>query len=130
MSFLQSLLCNDSAANHPAIYFDGKSENGFQKLTIEDQCAGLYEIFPRHKGRAAAFKSIRRALKNNSFEVLRDAVLEYAKSREGEDPKFTAHPATWFNSERWADEPDVKKPKKQQVATDEDAATWNPNEVD
>jgi hypothetical protein len=31
----------------------------------------------------------------------------YAKSVEGSDPKFVAHPATWLNGERWDDEPDI-----------------------
>jgi hypothetical protein len=27
----------------------------------------------------------------------------YAEERFGQDPKFTAHAASWLNSERWAD---------------------------
>lgn len=29
---------------------------------------------------------------------LKDRVVQYAKSREGEDPQYTPHPSSWFNA--------------------------------
>jgi len=31
--------------------------------------------------------------------------MRYALQREGQDQKFTKHPATWLNAEGWNDEP-------------------------
>jgi hypothetical protein len=45
--------------------------------------------------------------------VLLEKTLAYAQSRVGQDQQFTPHPATWFNQERFNDEPVVK------VVTDE-----------
>jgi hypothetical protein len=71
---------------------------------IDEQALRLYEAYPRKVGRKPALRAISKALKTVGFDALLEAVNRYAQSREGEDPKFTPHPATWFNSERWADE--------------------------
>ena len=31
--------------------------------------------------------------------------MRYAAQRDGEDPQFTKHPATWLNGKCWTDEP-------------------------
>lgn len=64
----------------------------------------LYSLYPRKEGRLAALKAIEKALKTVDYEVLLEAVTAYAAAREGQDRKFTPHPATWFNQGRWEDD--------------------------
>jgi len=33
-----------------------------------------------------------------------DGARRYAEARAGQDPQYTAHPATWLNAGRWDDE--------------------------
>ena len=72
--------------------------------------AEIYKAYPRHDGSGAAKKSIAKALNSiandgRTPEWLLTRVQGYAKSREGEDRKFTPMPATWFNQERYFDDP-------------------------
>src|SRR3990167_1862607 len=66
--------------------------------------ADLYSAYPRKVGKGKAMKAIRLALKKTTFDVLREAVVAFAKAREGQDQQFTPYPATWFNEERWNDD--------------------------
>lgn len=83
-------------------------------MTAEEQ---IYEIYPRHVALGAALPKIRRAIKKLMYGEagvsmtweeavcgLIIAVSLYAKTREGEDPAFTPHPATWFNQSRYLDD--------------------------
>ena len=78
-------------------------------MTTEKAIA-IYRAYPRKVGRAAAIKAISKALKKVSFDELLEAVEAYARSRIDEDGqfrddrKYTPHPSTWFNQERWADD--------------------------
>lgn len=66
-----------------------------------------YAIYPRHRGKAAARRAYAAAKRRGATaEHLRVGVERYAAERKGEDPKFTAHPATWLNQGRWEDRPD------------------------
>jgi hypothetical protein len=75
-----------------------------KRLSEHDKCEALYRAYPRRVGKAAALKAISKALARVPFIDLMDAVCEYAASREGKDPNYTPHPATWFNEGRWEDE--------------------------
>ena len=76
----------------------------------------IYEAYPRKVGRGHALKAIKAALKKVDFDTLYNAVKQYACARKGQDPKYTAHPATWFSGERWLDEPEK--------AQEEDPDAW------
>lgn len=73
----------------------------------------LYELYPRKKAKPAALRAIAKALKRADFATIKAGVERYAKTRAGQDPTYTAHPATWFNADRWADEADpvIKMPQ-------------------
>jgi hypothetical protein len=43
-------------------------------------------------------------LKKTTLEILLEGMKNYAASRNGEDPKYTKHPATWLNGECWTDD--------------------------
>lgn len=68
----------------------------------------IYEAYPRHIGKREALKSIEKAMREIEPEHDATWLLErtrlYAKQRQGEDEKYTPHPATWFNKKRYEDE--------------------------
>lgn len=93
-----------------------------EKLTLT-----LYEKFPKHVGRGAALKAIRRAQEKVEFEVLLVAVEKFAASCRGKDPQFIPHPATWFNQERWLDEaPKAPGPAPVTPHLDKKPTEWKP----
>lgn len=77
-----------------------------EKKVQEEQAHTLYAMYPRHVGKKAALVKIRIALQEVGYEVLEAAVKRFAQSRQGEEPKYTPYPATWFNRGSWEDEPD------------------------
>ncbi len=58
---------------------------------------------PRKVGKGQARKAYRLARKKASLEELLLSIRRYAAGRDGEDPQYTVHPATWLNGERWLD---------------------------
>lgn len=64
----------------------------------------LWTEYPRHEGKGAALKAIKKALDGTAYIELLAAVREYAEAKRGEDPKLIPHPATWFNQRRWEDD--------------------------
>lgn len=85
-------------------------EPPMSKAALEKQWAeefnGWYAIYPKHVGRGAAVNAFMKARKNGAtVEELTAGARNYVAERKGEDPKFTAAPATWLNQERWTDDP-------------------------
>ena len=76
---------------------------------IDEAFARLWAIYPRHVAKPDARKVFAKAVNAGADP---DAVIEgaarYANERAGQDPKFTAHPATWLRAERWLDEPTAR----------------------
>lgn len=77
--------------------------NGKSTATPEEE--EIYSAYPKKKGRGQAIKAIRGALKKIPAGELLSAVKKYAESAIGKDFHFEPNPATWFNGERWLDEP-------------------------
>ena len=88
-------------------------------MSLDQQAMALYMAYPRKVARAAALRAIKKSLRSEEFEVLMEAVLSYAKSREGQDKQYTPYPATWFNQERWADDREEWFPSKPEVSVEE-----------
>jgi uncharacterized protein YdaU (DUF1376 family) len=83
----------------------------------------FWEAFPKKAAKGAAELRFAEVVKRGvGCEVLIAAAKRYAASRRGEDPKFTAHAATWLRAKRWLDEdePKAKKPH------DDDRGPMNP----
>jgi hypothetical protein len=87
------------------------SENGFEEF---------WRIYPRKVGKGTARRAWAKAITGTSLEKItaaatRYASREFARMSAGENPdlRYTAHPATWLNAERWDDEtmPTVGAPK-------------------
>ena len=63
--------------------------------------------YPRKVDKGHAEKAWAKAVREGaSPEDIVHGCCLYAKVRDGQDPKFTAYPATWLNGKRWTDEPD------------------------
>lgn len=65
----------------------------------------FWTAYPRKTDKKKARDAWGRKVKANDPRELINAAARYAQSRRGEDPRFTAHPSTWLNGERWNDEP-------------------------
>lgn len=64
----------------------------------------IYSHYPKKTGRAAALKSITKALTKVSFDELLETVKVYAEKTKWKEKTYIPNPATWFNQERWADD--------------------------
>jgi hypothetical protein len=80
-----------------------KSNTKKKKEAISD-CEQIYKLYPKKVAKDDAMKAISKALRKASKETLIEAVTAYAEARQGQDAKFTPHPASWFNQGRWEDD--------------------------
>jgi hypothetical protein len=85
-------------------------------LTAEAQA--IYDAYPRKVGKPEGLKAIRRQLSSHSLEFLFGCTRRYAIARAGQDQNFTPHPATWFNQQRFNDDPATWGLGAQRAATD------------
>lgn len=62
---------------------------------------------PKAAGRADARRAYDKAILSGdvTHSEIMLGIARYAAERQGEDPKFTKHPATWLNKGCWADAP-------------------------
>ena len=92
-------------------------------MTDSEQERACYLAYPRHVAPAAAIKAIRKAVdrlrrgcdeyvamdSETARRFLWKKATEYARSPAGQKPPgpedFRPHPATWFNQERYFDDP-------------------------
>lgn len=102
-------------------HYDGLNQPPLELLPTGDSeavtsPADIYEAYPRHEGRGAALKAISKALRTRSALQLMTATKAYAAAvalwprtarytKEGTDT--VPHASTWFNQERYLDDPKV-----------------------
>lgn len=72
-----------------------RSDDGFDEF---------WAVVPRKVAKGAALKAYHSALKQTDAETILRGMIAYAASRLGQDQQYTAHPATWLNAGRWADD--------------------------
>ena len=70
---------------------------------LEQEFTEFWQIYPRRIARLAAMKAYKRARKLADKDKIHGAAKRYADERNGKDPTFTAHAATWLNAGRWDD---------------------------
>jgi hypothetical protein len=87
------------------------SKKGKPKASETDFDA-WYGIYPRHVSRGAAETAYQRIVGSRKASVaeLMAGALRYAAEREGQEPRFTKHPATWLNGACWRDEQQPQQP--------------------
>jgi len=84
----------------------------------------LYALYPRKIGRLRALAAIDRALERHSRETLVAASTAYAAAvRQYSDAErqFVPHPASWFNGERFLDDPAEWRRDAGKISTPETA---------
>jgi hypothetical protein len=101
--------------------------------------AEFWGTVPRKVGKGAARTAYVKALTKTTHANLMASMAAYARSVEGKDPQYVAHPRTWLHQERWDDEappdPAVEAEKTWQAAAErtareaakrreEDQAAW------
>lgn len=64
----------------------------------------FWDACPKKVAKPKAKASFRTALASAKPEELIAAMRRYAQSRAGEPEKFTLHPTTWLNQQRWLDD--------------------------
>lgn len=85
-----------------------KEKEGDSKGGAPDKLADeIYAEYPRKVGRPAALKVIERHIRRGEDpEVMLNAVRKFAAVWKGQsDLTYCPHPATWFNQERYKDDP-------------------------
>jgi hypothetical protein len=76
----------------------------FPGTTANFQAEKIYAEYPKKVGKPVALRAIKRALKGNSFDFLMEKTKAFATMRNG-DRAFCPNPSTWFNEERFNDDP-------------------------
>jgi hypothetical protein len=67
--------------------------------------ADWWSVYPRRVAKGKAWTAYQKAAKTTQPDALLAGARRYAAEREGQDPQFTKHPATWLNGACWLDEP-------------------------
>jgi hypothetical protein len=70
-------------------------------LTQEEE---IYSVYPKKVGKPVALRAIRRALAKQPFSYLLERTKLYAQTCTS-PAEFIPHPSTWFNQERFNDDP-------------------------
>lgn len=82
----------------------GKEGKGTRAATSPDPLFDeFWTAYPRKTDKGNARKAWVKATKEHDPQALIAAARVYAASKP--EPKFTAHPSTWLNGERWDDQP-------------------------
>lgn len=83
---------------------DGKNESS-NGSKIEE----IYAAYPRKVAKPEAIKAITKAIKLHGEEKVLSATIVFAKAKTGQDQQFIPHPATWYNQQRYNDDPETWK---------------------
>lgn len=74
------------------------------KRNIDREAEAIYAEYPLKVGRPVALRAIKKQLARFPFEELLAKTKAYAEARAG-DKEFVPHPSTWFNQQRFNDDP-------------------------
>jgi len=88
-----------AAANIDSGATDSDSGKGAQ-----EDFQRFWAQYPKKVAKLAAQKAFAQAVKKVAPNVILAGALRYAAERDGQDSKFTKHPATWLNKGCWDDE--------------------------
>lgn len=74
----------------------------------------IYQLYPLKVSRPQALRAISKAIRVFGFEFIRERTELYARMR-GTDKSFMPYPATWYNGERFNDDPETWLPRGKSV---------------
>jgi hypothetical protein len=91
-------------ADVPIYQRSKREEEDLRKAHEPDPFDAFWEIYPRREAKASARKAWQKALgRADPGQILAGA--ERYRDDPNREPKFTAHPASWLNGDRWLDDP-------------------------
>jgi hypothetical protein len=77
---------------------------GEERSSLTHQEEEIYEAYPKKVAKPAALRAIRHALAKHPFDFLLERTRRYAQTCNS-PAEFIPHPSTWFNQERFNDDP-------------------------
>jgi hypothetical protein len=99
-------LPNQSSSGDEGEFFDKSSFDPSTETNPLDKLAeSIYQEYPRKVSKKEGIKAIKKAMKSNTVAFLKSKTMEYATATTGHDKQFIPHPSTWFNEERFNDDP-------------------------
>jgi len=93
----------EEAAREPEVVATATAESG--GFDLKAQAESIYQQYPRRVAKPRAIPAIKKAIKAIGYANLAVIVSQYRKATEGADLQYIPHPATWFNQERYNDDP-------------------------
>ena len=87
----------------PEVVTTATAESG--GFDLKAQAESIYQQYPRRVAKPRAIPAIKKAIKAIGYANLAVVVSQYRKATEGADLQYIPHPATWFNQERYNDDP-------------------------
>jgi hypothetical protein len=84
---------------------DSDSDSDSDTNTDTEAANLIYSEYPKKAARPDALRAINKALKKASVAELIAKTRAYAQASAGQNPKYIPHPASWFNAERYNDDP-------------------------
>ena len=89
-----------------------KPSSSAQLTDNDPDWSAFWAAYPHKVGKGAARKAWKSAIKKaDPAEIIAGA--ERYRADRGRDPKYTAHPSTWLNGERWSDQrTETQQPQK------------------
>ena len=95
------------AVTHSDSDSDSDSDIVFTKVNTHPVSAlEIYKAYPRKVAKPAALRAIEKAMMIRPAAELLKLTVAFAATQIKNDP-FTPHPATWFNQQRFADDPET-----------------------
>ena len=83
-----------------------KDQTTTRSISRSPSFESFYATYPRKVGHKAAEKAWLKALKDGADpEAVLAGAERYRRERDGQDPQYTKHPATWLNQGCWEDDP-------------------------
>jgi len=90
-------------AREPEVVATATAESG--GFDLKAQAEFIYQQYPRRVAKPRAIPAIKKAIKAIGYANLGVIVGQYRRATEGADLQYIPHPATWFNQERYNDDP-------------------------
>lgn len=75
------------------------------QIDADPHFAAFWAAYPNKVSKGHARKAWLKAVRDGADPAQITVAAEKFRDKPGRDPRFTAHPATWLNGERWGDQP-------------------------
>jgi hypothetical protein len=111
-------------------------KNTIDKKTIDknkerEQFEEFWKIYPKKVDKTQAIRQFKRALNRATFEDLLAGVIRYSNDPNlPEEKRFIKNPATWLNSDGWAEPPLPERKRKRETENDWEALRRYAEETD